>query len=92
MNIFHPPNHATEFVTKAFADFAKIECDQSIMGGDFNCTLDTQWDKCPSESRPPTKRARAVIELCEEMGYFDVWGITHPGEKDFFLFLKCAYE
>lgn len=86
MNIYYPPNHPTELITKAFTEFADIECEQSIIGGDFNCLLDPQMDKSPSEIRPPTKRARAIIELCEELGYLDIWRATHPGEKDFSFF------
>lgn len=50
MNIFYPPNHPTELITKAFTEFADIECEQSILGGDFNCLLDPQMDKSPSET------------------------------------------
>ena len=39
-------------------------------------------DKSSLEKRPLTKRARAVLGLCEEMGYLDIWRTTHPGEKD----------
>lgn len=60
-NIYYPPDHSTELITKAFTEFADIECEQSIIGGDFNCLLDPQEDKSPTERQPPTKRARAVI-------------------------------
>lgn len=84
MNIYYPPNHPTVLITKAVAEFAELECERAIIGGgDFNCLLDPLTDKSSSETQPLTKRARATLELCEEMGYLDVWRTTHPGEKDF---------
>lgn len=44
MNIYYPPNHPVEFISKAFADFPEIECEQSLIGGDFNCLLDPQLE------------------------------------------------
>lgn len=63
-----------------------MECEQSIIAGYFNCLLDPLMDKSPVERQPPTKRARVVAKLCEEMGYLDIWRITHPGERDFTFF------
>lgn len=83
MNIYYPPNHPTELITKAVTEFAEVECERAVIGGDFNCLLDPQMDKSSSETRPLTRRARGMLELCEEMGYLDVWRTTHPGEKDF---------
>lgn len=83
MNIYYPPNHPTELITKAVTEFAEVECERAVIGGDFNCLLDPQMDKSSSETRLLTKRARAMLELCEEMGYLDVWRTTHQGEKDF---------
>lgn len=70
MNIYYPPNHPTELITKAVTEFAKVECER----GDFNCLLDPQMDKSSSENGPSPKELGQCL---------DVWRTTHPGEKDF---------
>lgn len=44
MNMYCPPNHPPEIITKAVAQFAEVECELAIIGGDFNCLLDPQMD------------------------------------------------
>lgn len=44
-----------------------------------------KWDWV-GQDFAPTKRARAMKELCEEIGGLDIWRITHPEEKNFSFF------
>lgn len=35
LNMYYPPSHSTEVITEAFTEFAEVECEQSIIGGDL---------------------------------------------------------
>lgn len=50
INIYYPPNHPTELITKAFTEFADMESEQSTS------LLDPQMDKSPSESQSYVRR------------------------------------
>lgn len=86
LNIYAPPGHPTDFITKAFLEFAEHEFDFSIVGGDFNCHLNPLIDKIPAETVAPSKRARALIDICDEFGFVDVWRSVHPDLKEFTFF------
>lgn len=67
LNDYAPPNHPTDFVTKAFLEFAELETECCIVGGDLNCHLNLLIDRMPSDPRAQSKRARALIDICEEL-------------------------
>lgn len=91
LNVYAPPNHPTDFVTKAFLEFAELETECCIVGGDFNCHLNPLMDRMPADPRVPSKRARALIDTCEEFVFIDVWRTVHPTSKEFTFFSK-AYK
>ena len=45
-------------------------------------------DYGPPKIGPPSKMARATIELCSDIGLFDAWRITNPRGKDFTFFSR----
>lgn len=86
LNVYAPPGHPTDFITKAFLEFAELETECSIVGGDFNCHLNPLIDRMPADSRAPSKRARALVEACEELGLIDIWRTVHPTQTEFSFF------
>lgn len=86
LNMYAPPGHPTDFVTKAFLEFAELETECSVVGGDFNCHLNPLFDRLPAETGAPSKRARAVADTCDEFGFIDIWRTVHPDLKEFTFF------
>lgn len=87
LHVYAPPNHPSGFVTKS----AELETECCIVGGDFNCHLNPLIDRMPADPRAPSKRARALIDTCEEGGFIDVWRTVHPTSKEF-TFFSSAYK
>lgn len=50
LNVYYPPAHPSDFITKVFLDFSVIQSDIAIMGGDFNCILNPFIDSLPPQS------------------------------------------
>lgn len=86
LNVYAPPGHPPALITKAFSELAELDCALSFAGGDLNCILDPRIDKLPAERTNPTKRARATADVCEELGYLDVWRAFNPNNKEFTFF------
>lgn len=51
LNVYAPPNHPTDFVRKAFLEFAELETECCIVGGDFHCHLNPLIDRMPADPR-----------------------------------------
>ena len=62
LNVYAPPYHPTDFITNALLEFAELETECCIVGGDFNCHLNPLIDRMPADPRVPSKRARALID------------------------------
>lgn len=45
LNVYYPPSHPSDFVTKVFLDFSEIQSDITNMGGDFNGILNPLIDR-----------------------------------------------
>ena len=86
LNVYAPPGYPPSLITKAFLELAELDCAQSLSGGDFNCILAPHIAKSPAEGTNPTKQARATADVCEELGYLDVWRALNPNNKEFTFF------
>ena len=82
LNVYAPPGHPPDFITKAFSELAELDCAQSIAGGDFNCILDPNINKSPAVGTKPTKQVQATAYVCGELGYLDVWRALNPNNKE----------
>ena len=72
LNVYAPPGHPLDLITKAFLELVELDCTQSLADGDFNCILDPHIDKSLAEGTNPTKWALATADVCDELGYLDV--------------------
>lgn len=59
-----------------------------LIGGDFNCILNTKLDRLPVIIRPQSKMSRVLSDMMKELGLVDVWRHLHPNERDF-TFTVC---
>lgn len=73
-------------MTTLFTDFAEINSDISIVGGDFNCILNPIIDRLPHKPLPLSPQAKALNSICEDLRFVDVWRIKHPLDKEYTFF------
>lgn len=86
MNIYFPPAHPPDFLTKAFLDFSELNSDTAVVGGDFNCLLNPLIDKFLSGIASLSPQAKSLKAICDDLGYADVWRAFHPSNRvHFFL-------
>lgn len=86
LNVYYPPAHPSDFITKVFLDFSAIQSDIAIVGGDFNCLLNPLMDRLPPKVMPLSPQTKALNAICEELGYVDVWRALHTTDKAFTFF------
>src|SRR4029434_10667505 len=85
-NMYYPPVHPSDFITKVFLDFSEIQSDIAIVGGDFNCILNPLIDKLPSKAMSLSPQAKALHSICEDLGFVDVWRTIHTSDKAYTFF------
>uniref|UniRef100_H2ZRT3 Endonuclease/exonuclease/phosphatase domain-containing protein n=1 Tax=Latimeria chalumnae TaxID=7897 RepID=H2ZRT3_LATCH len=56
---------------------------QWIIGGDFNCPMDTAMDKSSATRTIPSQMARAIQASMMEYGPIDVWRHLHPATMEY---------
>lgn len=86
LNVYYPPAHPSDFITKVFLDFSEIQSDIAIVGGDFNCILNPLIDKLPSTAMCLSPQAKALCSICEDLGFVDVWRTIHTSDKAYTFF------
>ena len=72
--------------SQAFAEFTELASGDSFVGGDFNCHLNPSLDKLPPGSSHPSRQARVLTSICQDIGNSDVWGELHPTDSVFTFF------
>ncbi len=86
MNVYCPPAHPTDFLTKIFLEFSAMNSENSIVGGDFNCILNPIMDRFPQKISPLSPQAKSLNAVCRDLGFVDVWRFFHPLSKEFTYF------
>ncbi len=81
LNMYYPPAHPSDFVTKVFLDMIARPADLTIVGGDFNCVMNPLVDRHPHSSASLTAQARCLQNICQDLGFVDVWRTLHPADK-----------
>uniref|UniRef100_H3AAM9 exodeoxyribonuclease III n=1 Tax=Latimeria chalumnae TaxID=7897 RepID=H3AAM9_LATCH len=54
-----------------------------IIGGDFNCLLDTVMDRSSSTLTPCSYMAQAIVNSMEECSLTDIWRHLHPRTREY---------
>lgn len=85
-NVYFPPGHPSDFLIKAFADFHDLSSDYMIAAGDFNCMLNPLIDRFPHKIVAPSKLAKQINGICEDLEFIDVWRALHPSGKEYSFF------
>ena len=71
-----------DFFENLFAILQNLQCENWIIGGDFNLVIDDKLDKAGGRGGHKNVRARRTIcNLMEEFGLSDIYRLKHPNEK-----------
>ncbi len=65
--------------------------DLTIVGGVFNCVMHSLVDKQPHSSLSLTTQARSLQNMCQDLGFVDVWRSLHPADKEYTFFSTCYH-
>lgn len=83
LNIYAPNEDCPNF----FKKIAGLVADKGegiiLVGGDFNCILNTKLDRLPVIIRPQSKMSKSLSSMMSELGLVDVWRHFHPNDRDF---------
>ena len=83
-NIYAPNIDSPEFFVQLFQDIKKLECDFSVICGDFNVVMNQELDRNKDAPAECHTQARQVIQNeMENECLMDLWQHLHPGKKSF---------
>lgn len=54
-----------------------------MVGGDYNCVLNSSMDRLPAEKGPRTRKSATVLGMMDGLGLIDIWRYHHPRERDY---------
>uniref|UniRef100_A0A9J8CV62 Reverse transcriptase domain-containing protein n=1 Tax=Cyprinus carpio carpio TaxID=630221 RepID=A0A9J8CV62_CYPCA len=85
-SVYAPNWDNPDFFVNLFSNFPDLNLYQLIMGGDFNCVLNTVLDR--SSPRPSTlsQSSKTINSFLEWYGITDIWRHLNPTSKMFSFF------
>ena len=104
-NIYAPNDDNPNFFTTFFEHLTDFNCEDIIVGGDFNLVLDVEKDKKGGLARTHYKSLEVINNFSENLDLVDVWRALNPNSLrytwrqrkpeihcrlDFFLISQCT--
>jgi len=77
-NIYAPKEDSPAFFLDFFDHLSNFNCDDIVIGGDYNLVLDLEIDKRGGLFRTNQTSVKIVKEFCEKLVLADDWRILHP--------------
>ena len=74
-NIYAPNEDDPNFFTSTFNHLLDFNCDDIIIGGDFNLVLDVEKDKKGGTSRTHKESLEIINNFCESLDLLDAWSV-----------------
>lgn len=88
LNLYAPNEDCPNFFKKISLLVADKAEGILVIGGDFNCVLNSYMDRLPIEKRPLSRKTNTALGMMSELGLIDIWRYLHPKEKDFTFMSK----
>lgn len=70
-NIYAPNTYDDDYFSQVYNKTACLDCNNVILGGDFNCYLNPDMDKSPAANTAP-KTTSIIKTSCQELGLNDI--------------------
>ena len=71
------------FFKNIYNNLVSFECEDIILGGDFNLVLDVVNDKARGNKTTHQKSLKQLESIKENLDLIDIWRIQHPETKRF---------
>lgn len=83
LNIYGPNFDDPHFFQKVFSRVPDISQTNLIIGGDFNCVLDSYLDRSSTQRAPPSKTRDFLNMYIKNSNIGDVWRLANPTGRDY---------
>ena len=83
VNIYAPNNDNPTFFQNLIDRILSFECEEVIMGGDFNLVMDVQKDKNGGNAATHRNSLKEVQNIANSLDLIDVWRTLNPDGKRF---------
>lgn len=83
--IYAPNNYEAAFLPKLLADLASFSSPYMVIGGDFNCVLNSEIDTS-SPRLTSTSKTNSLREFLKDLDLYDAWRVLHPLDRDYTFF------
>ena len=78
VNLYAANDDNPNFFNTLFTHLLDFQCEEIIIGGDFNLVLDIEKDKSGGLARTHLNAKKVVNDFCENMNLVDAWRILNP--------------
>ena len=85
VNIYAPNNDNPTFFQNLLDRILSFECEEVIMGGDFNLVMDVQKGKKGGNATTHRNSLKEVQNIANSLDLIDVWRTLNPDSKRFTL-------
>jgi len=79
--LYAPNEDDPNFFSNFFDHLNDFECDDVIIGGDFNLVLNLDVDKKGGIARTHAESVKTLKELCAKLDLVDAWRILNPDNR-----------
>lgn len=85
LNVYGPNFDDPAFFRKIFSSLPDLSDTHLIVGGDFNCVLDSRLDRS-AQSNYSSTSSMVLNDLMSSMNLVDIWRLGHPTDRDYSFF------
>ena len=85
-NIYAPNWDDHQFISKIFTLLPDLNTYELILGGDFNCVLDSTLDRSSPRPVPISLKAKTILAFLEDFAITDAWCFSFPTVRQYSLF------
>lgn len=83
--VYAPNNYEAAFIPQLLADLATFSSPYILIGGDFNCVLNSGVDMSSPRLASSTK-SNKLREFLKDFDLHDAWRMLHPLDRDYTFF------
>ena len=79
--LYAPNDDNPNFFLNFFDHLNDFQCDEVIIGGDFNLVLDLDMDKKGGLAKTPTESVKILKDFCAQVELLDAWRVLNPNTR-----------
>lgn len=83
LNLYAPNEDCPNFFKKMASKLADEGEGIIVVGGDYNCVLNSNLDRLPAEKGPRTRKSVTLQGMMDGLGLIDLWRFHHPRNRDY---------